>query len=118
MKITKNIQKIIESNPIALATIKDKNPYVIAVSCCKIIDNNKILITDNFMTRTTKNITFNPEVALVVWDKRWNGYQLLGTAKYYRKGKWLGYVKKLKENKNLPAKGAIIIKVERIIKSK
>jgi len=30
----------------------------------------------------------------------------------------LNYVKKLKENKGFPAKGAIVVKVEKIIESK
>jgi len=118
MKLTKNIKKIIEQNPVAFATIGNKKPYVIGVASCKVVEGDKILITDNFMKTTVKNLLKNNNVALVVWNNRWEGYQFLGKAKYYKKGKWLNYVKKLKENKGLPAKGAIVVKVEKIIKSK
>lgn len=118
MKITLKIKKIIESNPLAFATIRDNKPYVIGVACCKVLGDDKILITDNFMKSTIQNILENNNVALVVWSKRWEGYQFLGKAKYYQKGKWLDFVKKMKENKGLPAKGAIVIRVRKVIKSK
>jgi hypothetical protein len=118
VKINQEIKKVIENNPLSFATIKGNKPYVIGVAYCKVIDNDRILITDNYMRTTLENIKKNPNVALVVWDKNWNGYQFLGKCKYYKRGKWLQYVKKMKENKGLPAKGAILIKVSTIIKSK
>lgn len=116
--ILKRLKKLIEGNPIAFATSKSNKPYVIGVAYCKVIGNDRILITDNYMGTTAKNIKKNPNVALVVWDKNWNGCQFLGKCKYYNKGKWLQYVKKMKENKGLPSKGAILVKVDKIIKSK
>ena len=118
MKITKNIKKIIEQNPLAFATARNKKPYVIGVASAKVVNGDKIILTDNFMKTTVRNILENNNVALVVWNKRWEGYQFLGKAKYYKNGKWLNYVKKLKENKGLPVKGAIVVKVEKIIESK
>jgi uncharacterized pyridoxamine 5'-phosphate oxidase family protein len=118
MKITSSIKKIIEQNPLAFATMVNKKPYVIGVASCKIVKGDKVLVTNNFMKTTIRNISKNNNVALVVWNKEGEGYQFLGKAKYYKEGKWLNYVKDLKENKGLPAKGAIVIKVEKIIKSK
>ncbi|MFA5392488.1 MAG: pyridoxamine 5'-phosphate oxidase family protein [Candidatus Paceibacterota bacterium] len=118
MKLTKNIKKIIEQNPLAFATIGNKKPYVIGVASCKVVEGDKIVLTDNFMKTTVRNLLENNNVALVVWNKKGEGCQFLGKAKYYKKGKWLNYVKKLKENKEFPAKGAIIVKVEKIIESK
>ena len=118
MKITSSVKKIVEHNPLAFATIANKKPYVIGVASCKIVEGDKILITDIFMKTTVRNLSKNNNVALVVWDKKGEGCQFLGKAKYYKKGKWLNYVKDLRENKGLSAKGAIVIKVEKIIKSK
>jgi len=117
MKINPRVKKIIETNPMALATIDNKKPYVIAVAFCKMVSDTEILITDNFMKRTLKNIDKNKNIALVVW-KGFEGYQFLGTCKYFKAGKWVDYVKSLKENKKLPAKGAILVKVNKIIQSK
>jgi len=117
-KITSKVKKIIEENALALATINlRRNPYVIGVAYCK-VKENKIIITNNFMKNVIKNILNNPNIAIVVWDKKWNGYQFLGKAKYYQKGKWLNFVKSLKENKGMPTKGVIVVTINKIIKSK
>ena len=118
MRITSKIKKVIENNPVAVATVSGNKPYVIGVAYCKVLNKDTILITDNFMKSTVKNILKNNNVAMVVWNKKWEGYQFLGKAKYYQKGKWLDYVKKMKENKGLPAKGAILVNVSKIKKSK
>jgi hypothetical protein len=109
------IKKIIEKNPVALATAsKDGKPNVIAVAGVKVKDNN-LIITDNFMSQTKKNILTNKSVCLAVWNKE-KGYKIIGNAKYFDSGKWLEYVKTMKENKGYAAKGAIIVSVKKIIK--
>ena len=118
MKINPKTKKIIENNPVAFATISGNKPHVIGVAYCKVLGKDTILITDNFMKSTVKNILKNNNVALVAWNKKWEGVQILGKVKYYREGKWLDYVKKMKENRGMPAKGAILIKVGKVIKSK
>jgi uncharacterized pyridoxamine 5'-phosphate oxidase family protein len=118
MRIDSKAKRIIENNPVAFATVKSNKPYVIGVAYCKIVEGGKILITDNFMKSTVGNIIKNNNVAIIAWNKKWEGYQCLGRAKYYKKGKWLDYVKKMKENKGLPAKGAMLIQVKKVIKSK
>lgn len=110
VKINQKQKKLIEANPISLATIDESNrPHVIAVAYVKVISLNQILITNNFMIQTIKNIKHNNQVSLVVWDSKWKDCQLTGTAKYFTTGKWKNYVKKMKENEGLPAKGALII---------
>jgi len=61
------------------------------------------------MTQTIKNIKYNNKVSLVVWNSKWEGCQLTGTAEYFILGKWKDYIKKMKENEGLPAKGSLII---------
>lgn len=113
--ITKEIKQLIEENPLALATIKNNKPYVIVVAYVKVL-SNKIIITDNYMKNTKENIKENPNVALVVWNKDWQGYQINGTAEYFDKGKWLDFVKSLEENKGYPTKGAILVEIKEIKK--
>ena len=112
------IKNLIEKNPLAFATVSNNKPNVIGVACVKVVDKNKILITDNYMKSTIKNISLNNNVAIVVWDKNLNGYKLIGRAKYYTSGKYFEFVKKMKENRGLPTKGAILINISKIIKSK
>lgn len=116
--IDENAKKIIEENPIAFATTSNNQPNVIAVAFVKVIDNNKILITDNYMKKTKEDIETNPNVCLAVWDKDWKGYKITGQAKYFTSGEWIDLVKAMPENKGLPAKGAILIEVSEIIELK
>ena len=115
--ITSDAKKIIENNPIAFSTIDDTNkPNVIAVAYVKVVSNNQILITDNFMKQTKENLFFNNNVCLAVWDKDWNGYKISGTAQYFTEGEWKKYVENMSENKGLPAKGAILINISELKK--
>jgi uncharacterized protein len=115
--ISTKLKIIIERNNIALATInKNNNPNVVYMSCVKVVSKNQILITDNYMNKTRKNILENKSCAIAVTDSKFDcGYQLKGTAKYFSSGKWLKAVKELKKNKGLPAKGAVIFVVKEII---
>jgi predicted pyridoxine 5'-phosphate oxidase superfamily flavin-nucleotide-binding protein len=113
--ILDNIKKIIEENPIALATLDKNKPNVIAVASVKLISKDSIIITDNYMKQTKDNLKNNPDVCLAVWNSQGEGYKLIGTAEYFESGKWLDYIKKIPENKGLSAKGAILIKINKII---
>lgn len=70
------------------------------------------------MSKTKGNLITNNNVCLAIWDKKWKGIKIIGKAKYYTKGKYLNLVKKLKENKGLPSKGAILVKVSKLIELK
>ena len=117
-KISDEIQKIVEENPLAVATVMpDGRPNAIGVAYVKVVSDNQILITDNFMNQTIKDITQNPNVVLLSWDKNMNGYKLVGTAEYFGSGEWLERIKQMPKNKGLPAKGAVLVTVNLIIKS-
>jgi len=112
----KEIIKIIEKNPVALSTVNaEDKPYVIAVASVKVKDD-KIIITDNYMGRTIDNLKHSPHVSLVVWGKDWKGYNIQGKAEYHDKGLYFDFVKSLKENKDEPCKGAIVIEINSIKK--
>ncbi len=116
--INKKIKELIEKNALAIATVMENGkPNVIGVACVKVIGKNKLLITDNYMKQTVRDIKNNSNVAVVVWDKDWEGYKFLGKARYYSSGKWLKVVKELPENKGMPAKGAIVASISKVIKA-
>jgi len=113
------IKDLIEKNPVAFATVMDNNkPNVIGVAFVKVVSDNQLLVTDNYMNQTIKDVKNNKNVCLIVWDKNMKGYKLVGEAEYHTDGEWKNFVKKLEENKGLPAKGAILIKILNIIPSK
>lgn len=109
--INEKIKKIIEENPVVFATSADNQPNVIAVAYAKVVSDNKILVTDNYMKGTKENIEQNHNVCLAVWDKDWNGYKINGKAEYSTSGEWFDFIKSMPENKGFPAKGAIIINI-------
>jgi predicted pyridoxine 5'-phosphate oxidase superfamily flavin-nucleotide-binding protein len=118
LTINEEQKQLIENNAVAVATVDESgNPHCIAVAAVKVISPNQVLITDNFMNQTPKNIQFNTKAAFAVWNKDWQkdcfGYEFIGTAEYFSDGQWLEMVKKLEENINLPAKGAILITIEK-----
>jgi len=118
-KITPYIKKIIEGKPIALATIRENGkPHVIVVTCYKVIGKNRILLCDSYMKTTLENIFKNNNVALVGWNEHYEGYEFWGRCKYFKKGRWLKICQNLKSKKGLPCKGAILIRVNKITRSK
>jgi len=112
------IKNLIEENPVALSTVMaDGRPNAVGVAYVKVVSNMEVIITDNYMNQTPKDIQNNKNVCLLVWDKDMKGYKMIGQAEYLSGGQWLDFVKGLSENSGLPAKGAILVKVANIIPS-
>ncbi len=112
------IKNIIENNPVSLATVMDSGrPNILGVACVKVVSDTEIVITDNYMNQTLQDILNNKNVCLLVWDEDLKGYKMIGQAEYFSTGNWVDFVKGLSDNAGLPAKGAILVKVEKIIPS-
>lgn len=112
MEINK-IKNKIEKAIIALASAdKEGKPHNIVVMYAKVREG-KIIVTDNYMRKTIENIKNNPNISLVFWEGK-KGWRIDGKAEYYYSGKWLNFIKSLKENKKYPAKGAVIVNIEKI----
>ena len=112
MKI-QDIKEKLENKYISLASVtQDNKPHAIAAEINK-IEDDKIIITNNFMKITIENIKKNPNVSLVLIEGE-NGWKINGKAKYYDSGKWLNFVKALETNKRYNPKGASVINVEEI----
>ncbi len=112
------IKLIIENNPVVLSTVMEGNkPNAIGVASVKVVLDDQILITDNYMNQTKEDIIKNNNVCVIVWDKELKGYKIIGKAEYFINGEWKKYVEQMPENNGLPAKGAILLKVDKIIPS-
>jgi hypothetical protein len=121
IEINEDLKKLIEENALAFATVDENgNPHCIAVGFVKVVSKNQLLITDNYMVETRKNIQQNPNIALVVWNKEWKekcvGYKLKGIAEYFTEGNWYDLIKKIPENKKEHCKGAILVTINKIKK--
>lgn len=120
-KLTQRIKEIIEKQEtIVLATAtKEGLPNVVPVNAKKIIDDETILISDQFFNKTLKNLKDNPQVAITIWDKL-EGYQIKGTAtietsgkRFEETAKWIDEVAN-KLNLPIKSKGTIIVKLTEI----
>jgi len=113
MKIN-DIKNKLENSTIAVSTINSNKPYIIFILYPKVIDN-KIIITDNYMKTTIDNLKKNNNICIAFYEGE-KGWRINGKEKYHNSGKWLEFVKSMKENEGLPAKGAIVIDIEDINK--
>ena len=117
MEINEHQKQMIETLPLGIATVNaDGSPNLIVVTDRVVISPTEILIRDNYMKQTIANVKRDGRICLGVWNNN-EGYKFIGKAKYHDSGKWLDYVQnKMERNNNEPAKGAIFVKVEKIIK--
>jgi uncharacterized pyridoxamine 5'-phosphate oxidase family protein len=118
--IAPGIKKLIESNALSFATVDGQSrPHSIAVAYVKVI-GNKIIITNTHIRESLKNIEKNNNVALTVWNKEWEtacvGFEIRGTAKNYKTGKWFDFVKSMPDNEGYDVKSAIVVLVKKIKK--
>jgi len=111
--INKELKNLIEKNTLILATSYKNKPHCIAVGDAKVVSKNQVIIGDNYMKETVKNIKKNKNISLIFW--KGNAYELRGTCKYFTKGKWLDMAKKI--HKGYPTKGAILVNINKIKKS-
>lgn len=119
--MSQRIKEIFEKRRVvALATAsRDGMPNVVPVGTKKIIDDETILISDQFMDKTLKNMKENPHAAITFWDTL-EGYQIKGVVSYETSGrrfeeaaKW---VEKIGRSMNPPlkSKGVVIFKITEI----
>ena len=120
MILTKKDKDFINKNYTAVLTTCDlKNkPNSIFVEICKVEGDDKIIITDNEMKSTRKNLQENYNVCLLFNDKKYNVIKIFGKAEYLKSGKYFDYVKNLKDNIEHNPKAAIVVKVLKIVESK
>lgn len=121
VEIYSELKNLIENNVLTLTTVdKEMSPHSIAVAYVKVVDRDKILISNCYMKETVENLKTNDNVSLLIWNENWKkecfSFELRGKAQNFTSGKWLEQVKKIQENKNNPIKGAILVTLSKIKK--
>jgi hypothetical protein len=112
--ISPEIKFLLEKSIVAFATVDLSNkPNVVAVAFCKVISDNQILITDNFMNKTRENLENNKNISLSFWDQD-NGYQLKGSAEVFTSGEFKEKVDSDPDNDGLAHKAAILVTINEI----
>jgi predicted pyridoxine 5'-phosphate oxidase superfamily flavin-nucleotide-binding protein len=104
--------------PIATADRVGK-PNVVLVGVWKVIDDETILIVDNYLYKTKKNIQENPRMAFIVHDRESRrSFQLKCSVKIETSGKMFEDAKAMAMPKKLPGKSAVVLTVEEIYDAK
>jgi uncharacterized protein len=115
--MTEEMMDAIEKDLVFLATASSEGiPNVVPIGFARPIDNGSILIADNYMNKTRKNIEENPNVAIVTKDAQKNPYQFKGNAEIFESGKIFDEVVEWAQNvmTKLNPKAAIVVKVTEI----
>ena len=97
----------------------DGAPNAVPVGAKKIIDDETILISDQFFNKTLANLKANPKVAVSFWEG-YEGYQIKGTATIETSGKryeeTAAWIEDMGNKAGMPlkSKGAVIIIIDDI----
>lgn len=120
-KMTERMRKLFETIPaVVLATASgDGIPNAVPVGAKKVIDDETILISDQFLNKTLANLKANPKVAVSFWEGH-EGYQFKGTVtietsgeRYEETARWIEELGN-KIGFPLKSKGAVILKIDEI----
>lgn len=120
-QMTERMIEVFNNVPtVILATATaDGTPNAVPVGAKKIIDNETILISDQFLNKTLANLKANPKVAVTYWDGH-EGYQLKGTITIETTGKRFeetaAWIEEMGNKAGFPlkSKGAVILKIDEI----
>lgn len=96
-------------------------PNVVPVGAVKILDDETILISDQYFLKTLSNLKDNPKVAMSFWEAdKGEGYQIKGDATIHTEGKiyedTVQWIRDFSEKIGHPlkSKGGIVIKITEI----
>lgn len=120
MKISDKVKQLFNKTALVSFGTADKGskPNINCVFWKKILDDNQtILLIDNFMNMTVKNLEENNQICLSFWDAGTEeAYKIKGTAKYHKHGRIYNEGKKFIQlkNPNRIPKGVVEIEVKEI----
>ena len=120
-KMNARMKEIFEKQePVVLATAtKNGAPNVVPITAKKILDDETILVSDQFFNKTLANVKENPQASITIWDNL-EGYQIKGSVavetsgpRFEETAKW---IEEMGKALNLPlkSKGALIVKITAI----
>ena len=120
-KMTQRIQELFTKvrTAVLVTAAPDGTPNGVPVGAKKILDDETVLISDQFFGKTLQNMKSNPRVAVTFWEGH-EGYQLKGTVtietsgpRFEETARWIEEMSN-KAGFPLKSKGAVIMQVEEI----
>ncbi len=117
MSMTTEMIDALEKDLVFLATAStDGVPNVVPIGFARPIDEETILIADNYMNKTRQNLENNPRISIVTKDATKCPFQFKGKVKIFESGKYFDIVTEWGQNAmtKLTPKAAILMHVEEI----
>ncbi|MFH0915167.1 MAG: pyridoxamine 5'-phosphate oxidase family protein [bacterium] len=100
--------------PMVLATVgKDGVPNAIYTTCVGILDEETIVVANNYFNKTMKNISAGSRAALLFITPEKKSYQIKGRVEYHESGPIFVHMKSWNPPEH-PGHGAAALKVEEV----
>ncbi len=120
-EMTERMKELFEKvETVSLGTsTPDGTPNTVPIGAKKIIDDETVLVSDQFLNKTLANLKSNPKASVSYWEGT-EGYQLKGTVtvetsgeRYEETARW---IEELGNRVGFPlkSKGVLILKIEEI----
>jgi predicted pyridoxine 5'-phosphate oxidase superfamily flavin-nucleotide-binding protein len=117
-KMNARMKEVFEKQETVVLATSAKNgaPNVVPITAKKILDDETILVSDQFFNKTLANLKENPQASITTWDNL-EGYQLKGSVaietsgpRFEETAKWIDEMGKAL-NLPLKSKGAVILRI-------
>jgi predicted pyridoxine 5'-phosphate oxidase superfamily flavin-nucleotide-binding protein len=119
VKMPPDVRQTLEKQkPVPIATAsKSGVPNVVYVGLLKIVDDETLMIADNFFNKTAANLAENPKISILCYNSETKkSFQIKGSVDVCREGAnfdqmrtWVHGV-----NAKLPAKSCVMVKIDEI----
>ena len=121
VKLTDEMKESLAGTKLVFLATASKNsaPNVVPIGAFKLMDDETLLISDQFFSKTLQNLKENPKIALSWWGEK-GGFQLKGPVTLHTNDevfrKDVAWMKELRPN--LVPKSAVIVKIAEVYQIK
>ena len=119
VKMPAEVRETLEKQkPIPIATAsKSGVPNVVFVGLLKIVDDETLMLADNFFNKTAQNLIENPKIAILCYNSETKkSFQIKGNVTLCKEGENFATMKAWVHgvNDKLPAKACVMVKITEI----
>ncbi len=121
VKLTGEMKESLTGTKLMFLATSSKNstPNVVPIGAFKLLDDETLLISDQFFSKTLQNLKENPKVALSWWGEK-GGFQIKGPVTLHTNDEIfrqdVAWMKEVRPN--LTPKSAVILKIAEVYQIK
>ncbi|MEI6841737.1 MAG: pyridoxamine 5'-phosphate oxidase family protein [Methanomicrobiales archaeon] len=121
VKLTDEMKESLTGTKLVFLATSSKNstPNVVPIGAFKLMDDETLLISDQFFSKTMQNLKENPKVAISWWGEK-GGFQIKGQVTLHTNDEVfsqdVAWMKELRPN--LVPKSAVILKIAEVYQIK